>query len=144
MNNVEKTEVSGKCRKDNRSLRCWLREHKKELVITGMSVTTLLILALNVKDEEISEKVWHMSKENITIPAKEEMPTIIEKISNTENNVIPMHREDGLPFEVGTHVRNLHEGWKASKEKLQKAAEAGIHLEPGQTLVESYMKGRVA
>ena len=58
--------------------------------------------------------------------------------------MIPMHREYKEPFDVSSHIQNLHEGWKASPEKLEGAAAYGIDLLPGQTLVESYTKGEVA
>ena len=38
------------------------------------------------------------------------------------------------------HIRNLHEGWHASEEKVQTAKESGIDLKDGQTLVIGYTK----
>lgn len=44
-------------------------------------------------------------------------------------------------YEVERHVRNLHEGYKASFEKIASAAERGIELSEHQTWVEEYTKG---
>ena len=45
------------------------------------------------------------------------------------------------PFEVRQHIRNLHEGCKASATKIAEAAAQDIPLLPGQTLVNAYQKG---
>lgn len=47
-------------------------------------------------------------------------------------------------IDVSEHLRNLHEGWKASEDKIATAAENGFELEPGQTWVGAYQKGGTA
>ena len=47
-------------------------------------------------------------------------------------------------FQVSEHLRNLPSNQKPSLEKLALAAERGITLESGQTLVDSYVKGKIA
>lgn len=46
------------------------------------------------------------------------------------------------PHTTNMHLRTLPEGWTASSEKKAEALEYGIHLEKGQTLVDSYQTGR--
>lgn len=48
------------------------------------------------------------------------------------------------PYDVSEHIRNLHEGWKASAEKIATAAEHGYDLKLGQTWVEAHIKGMIA
>ena len=110
MNETKKMEMSGETQKEQKTLIHWIREHKMEIAIAGISITAMVRLVL----------------------------------SNIEGVVIPMHSEYKAPFDVSFHIRNLHEGWKASPEKLAKAAAYGIELLPGQTLVEGYTKGKVA
>ena len=102
-------------------------------------------LVLGIKNKGAMEVFCNALKNNDSkIPIKTEAPRITEQVSSIESVVIPMHREYKEPFEVSSHIRNLHEGWKASPEKLERAAAYGIDLLPGQTLVESYTKGEVA
>ena len=145
MDEAKKMEIGEEAPKEQKTLICWIREHKKEIAIAGISITALVGLALGIKNKETMEVFWNALKNNDPkIPIKTETPKIAEQVSDIESVVIPMHREYKEPFDVSSHIRNLHEGWKASPEKLAKAAACGIELLPGQTLVEGYTKGEVA
>lgn len=145
MDETKKMEMSGETQKEQKTLIQWIREHKKEIAIAGISITALVGLVLGIKNKGAMEVFCNALKNNDSkIPIKTEAPRITEQVSSIESVVIPMHREYKEPFEVSSHIRNLHEGWKASPEKLERAAAYGIDLLPGQTLVESYTKGEVA
>lgn len=131
MDEAKKMETSEETPKEQKALIRWIKEHKKEIAIAGVSITALVGLVLGIKNKEAMEVFWNA-------------PRITEQVRNIESVVIPMHREYKEPFDVSFHIRNLHEGWKASPEKLAKAAAYGIDLLPGQTLVEGYTKGEVA
>lgn len=144
MDEAKKMETSEEAPKEQKALIRWIKEHKKEIAIAGVSITALVGLVLGIKNKEAMEVFWNALKNNDPkIPIKTEAPRITEQVRNIESVVIPMHREYKEPFDVGFHIRNLHEGWKASPEKLAKAAAYGIELLPGQTLVEGYTKGEV-
>ena len=70
--------------------------------------------------------------------------TVIDVINPTESPVINTAMTNQNPFEVSDHIRNLHEGWRASVKKLNQAEAMGIILQPGQTMVNSYTKGIAA
>ena len=145
MDETKKMEMSGETQKEQKTLIQWIREHKEEIAIAGISITALVGLVLGIKNKGAMEVFCNALKNNDSkIPIKTEAPRITEQVSSIESVVIPMHREYKEPFEVSSHIRNLHEGWKASPEKLERAAAYGIDLLPGQTLVESYTKGEVA
>ena len=145
MNETKKMEMSGETQKEQKTLIHWIREHKMEIAIAGISITALVGLGLGIKNKEAMEVFWNALKNNDPkIPIKTEAPRITEQVSSIESVVIPMRREYKEPFDVSSHIRNLHEGWKASPEKLERVAAYGIDLLPGQTLVESYTKGEVA
>ena len=133
MNETKKMEMSGETQKEQKTLIHWIREHKMEIAIAGISITAMVRVFWNA-----------LKNTDPKILIKTETPRITEQVSNIEGVVIPMHREYKAPFDVSFHIRNLHEGWKASPEKLAKAAAYGIELLPGQTLVEGYTKGKVA
>lgn len=145
MNETKKMEMSGETQKEQKTLIHWIREHKMEIAIAGISITAMVRLVLGIKNKEVMEVFWNALKNtDPKILIKTETPRITEQVSNIEGVVIPMHREYKAPFDVSFHIRNLHEGWKASPEKLAKVAAYGIELLPGQTLVEGYTKGKVA
>ena len=145
MDEAKKVEMGEETQKEQKTLIDWIREHKKEIAIAGISITALMGLIFAIKNREAMEVFWNELKNNDPkIPIKTETPKITEQVGNIESVVIPMNREYREPFDVSSHIRNLHEGWKASPEKLAKAAAYGIELLPGQTLVEGYTKGEVA
>lgn len=145
MDEAKKMKMGEETQEEQKTLIQWIREHKKEIAIAGISITAMVGLVLGIKNKEVMEALWNALKNTDSkIPIKTETPRITEKVSNIESVVIPMHREYKEPFDVSSHIRNLHEGWKASPEKLERAAAYGIDLLPGQTLVESYTKGEVA
>lgn len=145
MDEAKKMETSEEAPKEQKAFIRWIREHKKEIAIAGVSITALMGLVLGIKNKEAMEGFWNALKNNDPkIPIKTETPRITEQVRDIESVVIPMHREYKEPFDVSSHIRNLHEGWKASPEKLAKAAAYGIDLLPGQTLVDGYTKGEVA
>lgn len=86
-----------------------------EIAIAGISITAMVGLVLGIENKEVMETFWNALKNNDPkIPIKTEAPRITEQVSSIESVVIPMHREYKEPFDVSSHIRNLHEGWKAS------------------------------
>ncbi len=136
----------------------WIKAHKKELIIAGISVTALIGIILCIKNRDSIEALWKsLSRAIEKSPAKvpEVSQTTIKKIAQssvavtdvinpTEISVINTTRTFQNPFEVSDHIRNLHEGWRASAKKITEAEAMGIILQPGQTLIDTYMKGGVA
>ncbi len=136
----------------------WIKAHKKELIIAGISIATLTGIILCIKNRASIEALWKS-----LIGAIEESSAVMPKVSHlniekieqttvtvpsviipTDINAINTTRTFQHPFEVSDHIRNLHTGWSASAEKLAEAKAMGIVLLPGQTLVGTYTKGGVA
>lgn len=136
----------------------WIKAHKKELVIAGISLTALIGIILCIKNRDSIEALWKsLSRAIKKSPAevREVSRTTIKKIAHssvtvtdvinpTEIPVINTTRTFQNPFEVSDHIRNLHEGWRASAKKITEAEAMGIILQPGQTLIDAYTKGGVA
>lgn len=136
----------------------WVKAHKKELIIAGISVAALIEIILCIKNRDSIEALWKsLSRAIEKSPgeAPEVSQTTIEKVAQssvtitdiinpTEIQVINATRTFQNPFEVSDHIRNLHEGWRASAKKITEAEAMKIILQPGQTLVDAYMKGGVA
>ena len=136
----------------------WVKAHRKELIITGISVTALIGIIICIKNRDSIEALWKsLSRaiEKSPTEAPKISRTTIEKIAQssvtvtdvinpTEISVINTARTYQNSFEVSDHVRNLHEGWRASAKKIIESEAMGIILQPGQTLVDAYTKGGVA
>lgn len=126
----------------------WVKEHKKELIIAGVSIAAIIAVIIGIKNHAALEEAWTSLRKLV-----EKKPDVIP-VSNTvsvaeitpvkdimEINIMMAER---IPHDVAEHLRNLPEGWKASAEKIATAAEHGYDLLPGQTWVEAYRTGRFA
>ena len=128
----------------------WIKEHKKELIIAGISIATLVLIVLGIKNRETLAALWDSLREVAKEPTAKiagpviKVATEIPQDSAQEVIVVMTSNSDTLPFEVSRHIRNLPEGWHASPEKIAEALKNNIILMEGQTWVDSYMKGGAA
>lgn len=125
----------------------WIKKHKKELIIAGVSIGTLTLFVLGIKNQETVKTVWDSLKNiikqsnvrnaetiiNVTVVIPQE--PVLEVVSTAASN------SDTTPFEVRRHIRNLPDGWHASPEKIAEALKNNIILMDGQTWVDNYIKG---
>ena len=136
----------------------WVKKHRKELIIAGISATALIGIIICIKNRDSIDALWK-SLIRVIEKSPNEAPkisqTTIEKIAQSSVTVTDVINPIELPvintainyqnpFEVSDHIRNLHEGWRASAKKITEAEAMGIILQPGQTLVDAYMKRGVA
>lgn len=135
--------------KEKKSLIDWIKEHKKELIIAGASISALILTILGIKNRKAIEDAWGTLRQitnrglnnfqTSTIPPISEINVKSEIISNvTEHTIIPITK---TPHDVSEHIRNLPKGYKPSAEKLALATERGLELLPGQTIVDAYRTG---
>jgi len=131
----------------------WIKEHKKELLIAGISIGALILIVLGIKNKDEIMALWNTLRKVPKQPTVKVTETV-RKVT-TEYPIEPVQpvqdvfdavssKSDSLPFEVSRHIRNLPEGWHASPEKIAEALENNIILMDGQTWVERYMKGEAA
>ena len=135
---------------NRKSLVQWIKEHKKELLIAGVSISTLTLIMLGLKNADKIKDILE-SMNTLTDQAVErvsEAPTIVtvEIPSKPPQDVmIAVASNSGeLPIEVSRHIRNLPQGWHASPEKIAEALDNNIILADGQTWVDTYVKGGAA
>ena len=131
--------------KEKNKLILWIKEHKKQLVFAGISITTLAAVVLGIKNKEKLMELWDTLKESIK-PTINVSVTVNVTIINVpaEAPTVLMSDDPSVPLEVSRHIRNLPEGWHASPEKIAAAREMNIVLQEGQTWVENYTKGESA
>ena len=135
--------------KEQKGLIRWIKKHKNELAIVGISITTLITLVLGIKNKEMIRSLWNSLQVNINQPSvivPKKMPDAAMQIKSEsiQIDVPAVAKANSLPYEVSQHIRNLHAGQHASPGKIASAMEKDIILMDGQTWVKSYMKGGVA
>ncbi len=112
------------------SIKAWARKHKKCIIITCSLVTvvgTAVILIINGKKvtvpvEEIVEDVL------AEVPKTSLLPPTSESTAAIESSIV-------TTFPRSEFIRQLPVGQHASPAKLAQAAEMGIELKPGETIV---------
>jgi len=144
--------------KEKKGFVVWVKKHKKELIIAGVSIATIIgiIVAINNKNKildlcESLKKCVENSRAKVpTVSSKvvesiaHQNVHIAEVVSATETIKFSSNHMMQGPFDVSDHLRNLPDGWHASAEKITRAAEYGYNLKSGQTWVDAYTKGGVA
>ena len=121
----------------------WVKEHKKELFIAGVSVSTIILVILGLKNQKALEEAWKSLKKLVE-KVSEEICTVEAPVVQDTVSVLDKISVTRAPHDVERHIRTLPESWKASAEKLAQAEELGIDLLPGQTLVNPYRTGGAA
>lgn len=58
-----------KIKKEQKNLLSWIKKHRKELIITGISVTTIIFVALGIKNEKQIKLFFNNLKEEISKPS---------------------------------------------------------------------------
>ena len=132
-------------KKEKKKFTEWIKEHKTELIIAGVSIAAIIAIVIGIKNREALEKAWEslrklLDKSAKTVLDQETVPT--SEFTSIEEGVSDVSEiAKKIPHYVAEHLRNLPEGWNASAEKIATAAEHGYELFPGQTWVESYRTG---
>lgn len=133
-------------KKQKKDVLNWIKAHKKELIIAGISITAIIATIRCYKNGDSIEELWLALSKKIDKP-----PIELETVDTMEvfalasepeikDKVTILREAPQFPYEVSDHIRSLPEGWHASPEKVATAAEHGFVLSPGQTWVENYTK----
>lgn len=122
----------------------WVKEYKKQLLLTGISVTVIIGVIIGLKNKEAIIDLWDSLEKSI-----EKVPKELPESLNVAT-VMPLALEEEIPvrfytspreaFDVRQHIRNLSGGRHHSAEKAIEAAALGVSLLPNQTLVDTYTK----
>lgn len=116
-----------------------IKEHKKELIFAGITTGTIIAIILGVKNKEQLAKeydlIYQKLKQFLSNPSDNSFSIVIK-----EGVVNESLDKNNTLIKVSPHIRNLHEGWSASTNKIETALEHGFCLKEGQTWVDSYKK----
>ncbi len=127
--------------------RSWFHRHRKGILITVTIVAitgTVAVLLIHGKKVKIPIKA--LSKR--IVPETSDAVKATEAVANAAKKAAPEIAKatetvtvevDGVlkTYPRSEFVRQLHEGWHPSNAKLAQAAERGIDLKPGETIVNA-------
>ena len=121
----------------------WVKAHKKQLLIAGISIAAIAAILLGIKEREALASLWKELNAKIDkAPALDiEEPIVMisdsvtESVTSTRGYTLP-----NAPVNVECHLRNLSGGRQHSAAKAAEALQLGIELLPNQTIVDSYTK----
>ena len=125
----------------------WIKEHKKELIIAGVSIGALALIVLGIENRDAIKEVWDSLRNVVKYPTEKLTETATKvAVEIPQDSVMKVvsamaSNSSSIPFEVSRHIRNLPDGWHASPEKVAEALKNNIILLDGQTWVDSYVKG---
>lgn len=122
----------------------WVKAHKEQLLIAGISATAIILIIIGLKNKENIKELWKTIENKIS-KAPEIMPessTIAQTTPPVIGETIPVRKYTSPQgaFDVSQHIRNLSGGRHHSVEKAAEAEALGIELLPNQTLVDTYTK----
>ena len=134
MNAISEENVSGRL-----DISGWVKAHKRVLTIGGVSIISLIGIAIGLKNKDaLAELLSSFSR-----PIEQAVPIEILATETAQSiDDVPSTEDYSRLAEqhVRMHIRNLPEGQHHS---LMKAAEAEMHdidLPPNKTLVDSYIR----
>lgn len=119
----------------NIEIKRWIKEHKKEIIISGVGVVVAAGIIICVKN---NVRVKYTPNEHIK--AKDCLKLTNKIVVGNADDSLAQGNVIKKSVGVCEHVRKLPVGYKASQEKINLAKLNGYHLENGQTLVNSYSK----
>ena len=116
----------------------WVKAHKKQLVLAGGGIATIIAAILGIKNKGAIEALRISLEENIKKVSSEITPVttpILKAVTSTRAYTLPTEM-----INVSGHIRTMPVGKHHSVKKAIEAASMGITLLPNQTLVDSYSK----
>ena len=130
-------------------IKAWVKKHRKglciTLIISAAGVATILINGKKVNlslGEFFSKQCRGNTQASIPpIVAEAVQRAIVEAPAAGEPIVLDVEYQT-ITFPRSEHIRRLSGGRKASAAKLLQAAEEGVELLPGETLVNKCMVSR--
>lgn len=119
----------------------WIKVHKKQLIIAGISITTLMLLVLGLKNKDALAELYCSLEKNIKkVPSKSTPVAALPDIAIPTVSAVRTYTLPQTSFDVSQHIRTLAEGRQHSAQKAAEAARLGIILLPNQTIVDTYTK----
>lgn len=135
----------GNIENNEHSFTTWVKKHKKGILIAGGAIVAIGAGCVVYKNWDSITSMFKTVKpgpieiNNPQASVKAAMP-VVDVIAERPTESVSKIINNGEPFGVCGHPRNLPKGRNASAEKIALALEQGIELREHQTWVEDYLK----
>lgn len=135
----------GNIENNEHSFTTWVKKHKKGILIAGGAIVAIGAGCVVYKNWDSITSMFKTVKpgpieiNNPQASVKAAMP-VVDVIAERPTESVSKIINNGEPFGVCGHPRNLPKGRNASAEKIALALEQGIELREHQTWVENYLK----
>ena len=118
----------------------WIKEHKKLLLATGISVGALILMIVGIKNKEKLQTLFDSLRrvEETSCLPNPEAVVAAETVLSAQPVQQVKQAENIIPFPVRGYPRRLPEGQHASTAKIAEAISEGIELKPDQTWVTKH------
>lgn len=122
----------------------WIKAHKKELILAGVSFVILIGVILGLKNKDTLAAMWKSLADSIKkapVPVSTSLP--LDEVTKPVSDAVSQLKTYTPPteaFDVSRHVRTMAAGKHHSAAKAAEAAALGIELLPNQTIVRPYTK----
>ena len=118
----------------------WKKNRKTVLLIGGGVLLAVGGIAIYKNWDKILKLISAgLSVEKAVARASDMVEEVVDATAVSPGAVSKV-LNNGEPFNVSRHIRNLSDGRKASPRKVAEAAQYGIALMDGQTWVDAYFK----
>ena len=124
---------------ENSDFWSWVKAHKKQLMIVGISIATTVSIVIGIKNKDTLIPLWNTLEEKVkktqhsTVTPLSAVPTALPETAE-------MHTPSKTNIDVVGHVRTMALNKHHSPQKELEAADLGISLLPNQTFVSPYTK----
>lgn len=127
-----------------KSFLVWVKVHKKQLILTGVSITTIVGIILGIKNKYAFAELWASLANSIkeVSVSKATAITVNQSYVSVPDAFHPVrtYTTSIEAFDVSRHIRTMTADKHHSAAKAAEAAALGITLLPNQTLVKPYTK----
>lgn len=113
------------------ALVAWVKAHKNELILAGISITAVMVL---IKNHDSIMNLWKFLRK--AVKTSSARINSVGEITPPTELPIKTYTPRNPSTPSAPFLRNLHEGWQASPKKIATARENGFILAPGQTWVD--------
>lgn len=129
---------------NKKRLIAWVKAHRTQLLLTGISVVAFIGAVLCIKNREKLVELLDALENSIkNPPTKNTVTAPVPQMTESVAEVVKLPRSytsPQIPFDVSQHIRTMSDGRHHSAQKVAEAEALGISLLPNQTLVDTYTK----
>lgn len=108
---------------DKKGLLAWIKSHKKQLIITGISIPTVIMIVLGSKNKDAIKELWAGLKKELetgSLYSSKWFDTVSDEVLNTEREKVRIaYCSSESDFNEASRLQNLL--WRFDREMSKRA-----------------------